>query len=1047
MKRADVLYLELEGSRAAPLALPPSGAFVIGSSRERAQLVLAGLDAAHCAIGRLKEGGFAIKDLGSATGIAVNGQRIASARLKVGDRIVLGPHALRVVAASASERATDSGADTGDDSGADSGNDSGAGAAADASAANSGARAATDSSARAPTIPGHRMLRRLGKGAMGEVWLAVQERLQREVALKFLAPALAHDPEYVRRFGAEARAAAALNHPNVVVVFDVGGGTDGAPSDVQYLSMEYMEGGNVEELAQRRGALPWREVLPIFRDAARALDYARERQLVHRDVKPANLMFGPRGVVKLADLGLATSSHPEALATGAADGKKVFGTPHFIAPEQARGEAPDHRSDLYSLGATVWRLLAGRTPFQGTSTRDILRAAFTETPPPLRTLAPDCPAGLAALVERMLAKDPRQRPQSAAAVLQELDALVSATVSAVGGAAATPKAPATALRFALYGALLAAAGTAMWFALRDVSAPGALPHSNSGDSNASARRPTGSQAAPSGAFEAPSLDEPAHGGAPLAHAAPSAEELRVRELEAQLALRDAPPATEAQARLEALRALTAKHAGTAAAALAASECAELERAIEQATRARSEQAGAHAQALARLAERSSVDPQTGPFDALVRALHELRGPAMEVDIAADASLVGPRDERERALWDALSARAARQLADAEAARARGELAPLPGWLDELAQLPELPSADEARVAQRGALESARTRARELLAGLGDDQARRTSELARAERLRLSEALRGVSNAGKSCAQQIGSLDFSAARQRLAPLANSADPATRAAVELLDGELANSELAFQSFLASHAAAQWKRKTLVDPRPGRGGVHDVLGVDRDGARITREGAEERIPWSAFGTRLEALGPLFAGRLTRDWSDSERDGIAALQRVCAAALAATRLQAALAEATTRPFGPADAAALLALYDDVREAQSSPQALARWTAERVAAARIGRALVALGERRPAEAAAELESALDAAATRWTTALLSSGVPVEPPTAPALAPVAPALDPGSAVGAGAAPPSPPPSPQPPPQSPPQQPQQPPQQPPQKPAQQPPQKP
>jgi pSer/pThr/pTyr-binding forkhead associated (FHA) protein len=201
------LYLVVVGSHAPPRALPESGSLVIGSSPALAGLVLDApdVDSAHCAIGRLKEGGFALKDLGSKAGVLVNDKRVQAARLEHGDRLRIGAAVLEVTRGGS------------------------------------------------PQVPGMRMQRRLGRGAMGEVWLAVQERLERPVALKFLSPALARDAAFVRRFESEARAAAALNHPNVVVVYDVGTvAAEAGGDELHYLSMEYMEGGSVEDLVARK---------------------------------------------------------------------------------------------------------------------------------------------------------------------------------------------------------------------------------------------------------------------------------------------------------------------------------------------------------------------------------------------------------------------------------------------------------------------------------------------------------------------------------------------------------------------------------------------------------------------------------------------------------------------------------------------------------------------------------------------------------------------------------------------------------------------------
>ena len=314
---AERLELHVLGADAPPCRLPASGMLVIGASTERAGYVLSGqgVDDAHCAIGAVKGGGYAVKDLGSRQGTIVNGKKVASARLAAGDTLLLGSRELRVVDPS---EPTPKPAPP---------------PAAPAAAPEAPAPAHKLPPGLPKKVGGYRVERVLGRGGMGTVLLAVQESLHRPVALKLLPTSLAADREFVARFQKEARAAAALNHPNVVVVHDVGE-ADG----FHFLSMEYMEKGSLEERLTKTGKLPWREVLGILQDAARGLRFAEEKGIVHRDIKPANLMQNAAGTIKIADLGLATSVEAEASES---DGRKIFGTPHFISPEQARGETVD----------------------------------------------------------------------------------------------------------------------------------------------------------------------------------------------------------------------------------------------------------------------------------------------------------------------------------------------------------------------------------------------------------------------------------------------------------------------------------------------------------------------------------------------------------------------------------------------------------------------------------------------------------------------------------------------------------------------------------
>ena len=398
-----ILVLEVLGESGPGTPLPDRGSLVIGSSADQAGLVLAGagVAGAHCAVGRVKGGGWALKDLGSRAGTEVNGSRVASVRLSHGDVIAVGSRRLRVVDPARPRELVLSSAPA---------------AGGRPAAPRTGSSDLSDLGDLPPArIGGFRVERRLGRGGMGEVYLAVQESLGRPVALKVLSARLDADHDFVERFLSEARAAAALNHTNVVVVYDVGE-ADGH----HYLAMEYMDRGSLEERVAAGGALPWREALDVLYDAASGLVYAESKGIVHRDIKPANLMQNSAGATKIADLGLATQA--EAEERDAAE-RKVYGTPHFISPEQARGGAVDHRSDLYSLGATMYRLLSGHTPFEGGTTRDILRAHFSEEPRPIEEWVPEIPGELAELVTGLLAKAPDDRPRSAASLLESVGRL------------------------------------------------------------------------------------------------------------------------------------------------------------------------------------------------------------------------------------------------------------------------------------------------------------------------------------------------------------------------------------------------------------------------------------------------------------------------------------------------------------------------------------------------------------------------------------------------------------------------------------------------
>ena len=251
----------------------------------------------------------------------------------------------------------------------------------------------------------------LGQGGMAEVWLAKDERLERNVAIKFMAANLTHDAEFLVRFFSEAQAVAGISHPNVVSVLDFGDF-----EDRPYLVMECVPGGPLCELTGRP-MLPERAV-EIVADAARGAGAAHRAGLVHRDIKPGNILLDDSGNAKLADFGIASSTRSEKLtATGTA-----IGSPHYISPEQASGRAVTAASDVYSLGAVLYELLTGRPPFGGDNITAIAIAHVEQPPVPPSARVGDLPPHLDALVLACLAKDPAARPSDGTALADALEA-------------------------------------------------------------------------------------------------------------------------------------------------------------------------------------------------------------------------------------------------------------------------------------------------------------------------------------------------------------------------------------------------------------------------------------------------------------------------------------------------------------------------------------------------------------------------------------------------------------------------------------------------
>jgi serine/threonine-protein kinase len=250
---------------------------------------------------------------------------------------------------------------------------------------------------------------------MGTVVLARQESLDRLVAIKLLPPKFARDPLYIDRFFKEGKAAARLNDPNIVAAYDVGR----APNGMYYFVMEYIDGDTVFDRIQAKRRIPEADALRIARQAASALSHAHAKGFIHRDVKPKNLMINKAGVVKLADLGLARAGDD---ATAASEEKgKIFGTPYYISPEQIRAQPVTPATDIYGLGATLYHMVTGRVPFEGTTPKEVMQKHLKDQPVPPDQLAESLSGGISMIIEMMLAKDPRERYHSTDHLIEDLD--------------------------------------------------------------------------------------------------------------------------------------------------------------------------------------------------------------------------------------------------------------------------------------------------------------------------------------------------------------------------------------------------------------------------------------------------------------------------------------------------------------------------------------------------------------------------------------------------------------------------------------------------
>lgn len=272
----------------------------------------------------------------------------------------------------------------------------------------------------------YRLLRRLGKGAMAEVYLAEQASLGRQVAFKVLKSELAHDTTYVRRFEMEARAAASLVHGNIVQVYEVGH-VDG----IHFIVQEYVSGQNLSQLLARAGSLDVATAVGIMRQVAAALAKSAEQGIVHRDIKPENLMLSSAGEVKVADFGLARITQDSDQLNLTQVGV-TMGSPLYMSPEQVEGKPLEPRSDIYSFGVTCYQMLAGRPPFTGDTALSVAVQHLKNTPDPLENVRPDLPPGLCRIVQKMLSKDPHSRYANGTEVLRDLRAWTSPARKANG---------------------------------------------------------------------------------------------------------------------------------------------------------------------------------------------------------------------------------------------------------------------------------------------------------------------------------------------------------------------------------------------------------------------------------------------------------------------------------------------------------------------------------------------------------------------------------------------------------------------------------------
>ncbi len=275
-----------------------------------------------------------------------------------------------------------------------------------------------DSIARkAQQIPGFQILGKLGAGAMATVFKAKQLSLDRTVAIKVLPKKLGDSREFVERFYREGRAAARLNHSNIVQAIDVG-----EAGGYHYFVMEYIDGKTVYDDLASNKIYPEAEALDIIIQVARSLEHAAERGFVHRDVKPKNIMLTKEGVAKLADMGLARETGD--LKAAMAEAGRAYGTPYYISPEQIRGEVNiDFRADIYSLGATFYHMITGKLPFEGSTPAAVMHKHLKEPLIPPDHIVPSLSTGVGEVIETMMAKKRGDRYATIRDLLTDLEAI------------------------------------------------------------------------------------------------------------------------------------------------------------------------------------------------------------------------------------------------------------------------------------------------------------------------------------------------------------------------------------------------------------------------------------------------------------------------------------------------------------------------------------------------------------------------------------------------------------------------------------------------